>query len=132
KAKGTMRPYRRMSPLARRCIGRQKSLSDPIFCIDQDGDRSVIQKFHLHVRAKNACLHRFSQLSGKRVDKLFINGNRDIGFGSTEIRGAVSFLSAGMEGKLTNDDNVTCRVPHAEVHDTISVVENAKVDNLRS
>src|SRR5690606_2137809 len=120
-----------ISPLARRCTGQTKSLSDTIFCIDYDGNRPIVEQIHLHIGTEFARLYWFSHLPRKRLGKLVINRNGDIRFRGAEIRRAVSLFGTRVQRKLTDHDYITPYIADTQVHDASVVVENPKVDNLR-
>src|SRR5690606_19131374 len=80
---------------------------------------------------KNPRLHSLPQFSRKRLCKLFIDGNSDVGFRRTKVRRAISLAGTGMQGELTDDDNITIDIADTKIHNAGFIVEDAQVDDLR-
>lgn len=98
--------------------------------VHADGDRSVVEKVHLHHGTELARADRFAHSLGHQFYKAVVEWNRDIVWCGVDPTGAVALLVAGHQGELGDDEYVAANIFDAEVHHAMLVVEDAESDNL--
>ena len=86
--------------------------------IHADGDRSVVDNFHLHVGAELAGAYRLAQKRGELSAESLVEGYGDIVRCGTEPRRTVTLLVRCKEGELAHYQGLTAHVEDAAVHHT--------------
>jgi len=94
--------------------------------IDEDGDRTVINQFNLHIGAKDTRGDGSAQTLLDGLDKLLIERHGNVAASSTDVGGAVALGGERMERELRDDADVTADVHHRAVHHASLVVEDAQ------
>ena len=83
--------------------------------VHADGDRSVVEKVHLHHGTELARADRFAHSLGHQFYKAVVERNRDIVWCGVDPTGAVALLVAGHQGELGDDEYVAANIFDAEV-----------------
>ena len=94
--------------------------------IDEDGDRTVIYQFNLHVGTKDTRGDWSAQTMLDGLDKLLVERDGDVTTCSTDVGGTVTFGGEGMESELRNDAYLAADVHHRAVHHASLIVEDAQ------
>ena len=94
--------------------------------IDEDGDRTVINQFNLHIGAKDTCGDRSAEALLHGLDKLLVERHGNVAPGGTDVGGAVALGGEGMESELRNDAYLAADVHHRAVHHASLIVEDAQ------
>lgn len=102
----------------------------PVFCVDGDSDRTVIDEGYLHVLAELTGLHRLAKLVFQRGDELFVQWHGDLRRGGAGEGGAIAFFCAGVKGKLADDKRAAADIGKGAVHQSIVVVEHAQAGDF--
>lgn len=74
----------------------------PIFRINKNGNRPVIDQFHIHHGSKFAALHFSARHLGEMFQKQLIQRNGYFRAGGTDETRTVALLGHGVQGKLTD------------------------------
>lgn len=99
--------------------------------VDEDGDGAVVGERYLHVGTELSGLDVFAEELRETGDEFVVHRDGEVGFGGSDIAGAVALAGAGHEGELAHEENVGVgHLGDVEVHDALGVVEDAECYNL--
>ena len=94
--------------------------------INPNGDRAVVDQSYLHVGTKTTRFNHTGCPLTHRRNKRFIKRNSLFGTGSTNVGRTIAFAGRGMQGKLTDNQNIGPDILSRTVHNAGLVIENAK------
>lgn len=94
--------------------------------IHTNGDGAIIEEFDFHICAKSARGNGFAGQGGELGNKVLVKRNGRFVAGGVDVRGAVAFLVAREQGKLTHDQYLAVDLLYILIHYAVFVVENAE------
>src|SRR5262249_36515621 len=98
--------------------------------IDPDGDGPVVGQGDLHPGTKNAAPNGSAETTLQLLAKAVIPLLSECWGRGLRERGSVAFPGAGVERKLTNDENCAADIIQRTIHRAILVRENPQAGNF--
>ena len=115
-----------------RVLSRESSAAPLLAClgIDHNGHWPVIDERNLHVCAKFSSGDGLAEVGGEFVEEHFVERRGGLRFRRANVGRAISFLRAGEEGELADDENFPACFLYRAVHHALIVIEQAEPRDL--
>ena len=98
--------------------------------VEEDGDRTIIDKIDFHVCAKAAGFDTEVVTSPQRFIEIIVQRSRRFGSCSTDEGRSIAFAAIGIKGKLRDTQHSATDFVEREVHLAVGILEDTQLRNF--